>query len=153
MHAFKLLILISLFFGLTACQSVKPVKLPKEPSPKEKNFSAVSVKIKGKTYQLHLANNDTTHAFIKRLPLELTLQELNGNEKFQELPFELPTDEQPIQQIRKGDVLLFGSRTLVIFYEDFPTHYKYTRIGKLAPHQVDSLKSNTSVQVKIARPK
>lgn len=153
MHAFKLLIFVSLLFGLTACQSAKPVKSPNETSSKEKKLSPVSVKIEDQTYQLQLADNATTRAFIKRLPLKLTLQELNGNEKFQELPFELPTDEQPIQQIRKGDVLLFGSRTLVIFYEDFPTHYKYTRIGKLAPRQVDSLTTNASVHVKIARSK
>ena len=33
--------------------------------------------------------------------------------------------------INAGDIMLFGSNCVVVFYETFKTSYSYTRIGKI----------------------
>ena len=38
---------------------------------------------------------------------------------------------QLVGQIQKGDVMLFGSDCLVIFYDSFETEFRYTKIGHI----------------------
>ena len=72
-----------------------------------------------------------TEALLDLLPLTLNMQELNGNEKYATLPQALPTDAAQPGQIQTGDLMLYGSDCLVLFYEDFPTSYSYTPLGKI----------------------
>jgi hypothetical protein len=78
-----------------------------------------------------LAENDTGRAFAARLPLTLEMAELNGNEKHADLPEALPANASRPGTIRKGDVLLYGTRTVVVFYASFSSPYAYTRIGRI----------------------
>ena len=82
-------------------------------------------------FPLRVEDNETTRAFRSLLPLTLNMVDLNSNEKHVELPRSLPENGTNPGTIRAGDVLLYGSRTLVLFYETFPTSYAYTRIGRL----------------------
>lgn len=59
------------------------------------------------------------------------LYEMNGNEKYYNLPDNLPTDSYRPGTIQEGDLMLYGSNCLVLFYETFATPYNYTRIGKV----------------------
>lgn len=61
----------------------------------------------------------------------LDMAELNGNEKHARLPRALPANASRIGTIRAGDVLLYGDDTLVVFYEDLSSSYRYTRIGRV----------------------
>lgn len=63
------------------------------------------------------------------LPMELTMIELNGNEKYYQMPNRLPANSQHVRTIKPGDLMLYGSDTLVLFYESFTTPYSYTRLG------------------------
>jgi hypothetical protein len=65
------------------------------------------------------------------LPLTLEMTELNGNEKYYDLPKRLPADASNPGTIQAGDVMLYGAETLVVFYKTFRTSYSYTRIGKV----------------------
>lgn len=96
-----------------------------------KNASVVKVIIKEKEYDLNLEDNDTAIAFTELLPLEIEMQELNGNEKYHYLDNNLPSDAQKVEQINKGDVMLYGNDCIVIFYKTFNTTYKYTKIGHI----------------------
>lgn len=91
----------------------------------------ITVSIDGTVYQARLYDNDAARELVDRMPLELDMEELNGNEKFYYLPESLPTDTESIGSIHTGDLMLYGSDCLVLFYEDFQTPYSYTRIGYL----------------------
>jgi hypothetical protein len=78
-----------------------------------------------------LADNPTARSLAQMLPLTLDMFELNGNEKHGRLPRALPTKAMRPGMIRKGDVLLYGNDTLVVFYETFQSNYSYTPIGRV----------------------
>lgn len=78
-----------------------------------------------------LADNATAAAFKSRLPLTLNMSELNGNEKYYNLPESLPAAASNPGTIQAGDLMLYGSDCLVLFYETFRTSYSYTRIGRI----------------------
>ena len=59
------------------------------------------------------------------------MDELHGNEKYAYLDQSLPTASEKVGSIKSGDLMLFGSDCLVLFYEDFSTSYSYTPLGHI----------------------
>jgi hypothetical protein len=59
------------------------------------------------------------------------MTELNGNEKYARLSGNLPTKDANPRTIRAGDLMIYGSKTVVLFYKTFPTSYVYTRLGRV----------------------
>ena len=57
--------------------------------------------------------------------------ELNGNEKYVDLSRSLPTAASNPGTIQNGDLMLYGSSTLVLFYKTFSTSYSYTKLGRI----------------------
>jgi len=84
-----------------------------------------------KTYTATLADNATAQAFKNLLPLTLNMSELNGNEKYNYLSTSLPHNASCPGTINAGDIMLYGSSCVVLFYETFSTSYSYTRIGSI----------------------
>lgn len=82
-------------------------------------------------FAITLADTEAARALAARLPLTLDMEELNGNEKKKELPQALPTATFQPGTIRTGDLLLWGSRTVVVFYKTFDSPYSYTRLGRV----------------------
>jgi len=78
-----------------------------------------------------LNNNATATAFKAMLPMTINMTELNGNEKYFDLPTALPASASNPGTIQNGDLMLYGSKTLVLFYKTFSTSYSYTRIGRI----------------------
>lgn len=95
----------------------------------EKIYQTVLVSVKGYTFKLNLFENETTKAFIEKLPLTLDMNELGGNEKYFHFSTTLPTHSFNPKMIHSGDVMLWGSNSLVLFYQTFSTSYAYTKIG------------------------
>ncbi len=89
----------------------------------------MKLKIGGDVFMAIIYNNETTKALKAILPLNINMTELNGNEKFKQLSSDLPASAEAIGTIRAGDIMLWGSNTLVIFYKTFKTTYPYTKIG------------------------
>lgn len=56
---------------------------------------------------------------------------MNGNEKYYYLPDNLPTSSSNPGRIQTGDLMLYGSSCVVLFYESFSTSYSYTRLGRV----------------------
>jgi hypothetical protein len=78
-----------------------------------------------------LADTDAAHAFAARLPLTLDMSDLNGNEKKSDLPDGLPAKPVRPGTIRDGDLMLYGTNTVVLFYRTFDSPYPYTRLGRV----------------------
>ncbi len=97
----------------------------------EMTMDKVYININNKKLEIDLENNSTTSALIKLLPLELSMNDLNGNEKYVYLDESLPTNTYSPKHIEAGDVMIFGDNCLVIFYESFDTSYSYSKIGHI----------------------
>lgn len=114
--------------------------------------SAIMVQVNGKSFPTTLEDNPTARAFAERLPLEIDMTELNGNEKYFYLDADLPSDSVSVKQIHAGDLMLFGSNCVVLFYKDFATNYSYTRLGKIdTPADLEKTLGAGNVRVTFAR--
>lgn len=82
-------------------------------------------------FAITLADTDAARVFTAQLPLTLDMFELNGNEKHAELSAALPVDASRPGTIHNGDLMLYGSNTVVVFYETFRSSYSYTRLGRV----------------------
>jgi hypothetical protein len=82
-------------------------------------------------FAITLTHNAAARAFAAQLPLTLDMSELNGNEKHAELPKALPTKASRPGTIRNGDLMLYGTDTLVVFYSTLDSSYSYTRLGRV----------------------
>lgn len=80
-------------------------------------------------FAITLADSKAAQAFAARLPLTLDMADLNGNEKHAELAQPLPANASRPGTIHAGDLLLYGSETVVLFYQTFRSIYSYTRLG------------------------
>jgi hypothetical protein len=89
------------------------------------------IKIGYRKFTATLDDNATANAFKEMLPLTMNMTELNGNEKYFDLSKSLPKNASNPGQINAGDLLLYGSNTLVLFYKSFSTSYSYTRLGQI----------------------
>ena len=99
----------------------------------------INLSINGNDFIATLEDNETTRELLNSLPLEVSMSELNGNEKYYYFDESLPTNSYRPGSISTGDIMLYGSDCLVIFYENFDTPYSYTRLGKI--DNVDNLKN------------
>ena len=91
----------------------------------------INIIIGSKTFTATLADTETGEAFAALLPLSVTMNELNGNEKYHYLSSSLPTAAYQPGTIHAGDLMLYGNNCVVLFYETFNSSYSYTRIGSI----------------------
>lgn len=87
--------------------------------------------IGSRRFEVTLAQSEAARAFATSLPLTLSMAELNGNEKHGDVQEALPTNESRPGIIHTGDLLLWGSRTVVVFYKTFRSSYSYTNLGRI----------------------
>lgn len=91
----------------------------------------IKISVGGKTFDAVLEDNAAAQEFYKMLPLEIKMNELNGNEKYFRLNKNLPSKDSRAGTIHAGDLMLWSSNTVVLFYKSFSSGYSYTRLGKI----------------------
>jgi hypothetical protein len=129
--------LILLMVLITSCIIGNPSPCEKENAPikTESNSTMANVTIKitvnSQIFTATLLDNTTAKAFKELLPMTIQMTELNGNEKNYDLSKSLPTNAANPGSIKNGDLMLYGSKTLVLFYKTFPTSYSYTKLGSI----------------------
>lgn len=119
-----------------SCASEEIDLTPNNDSPSDNENSesmkdTVLITIGNNQFTAILESNTTATEFKKMLPLTINMKDLNSNEKFYDFPFNLPTNSSIPGTINTGDLMLWGSNTLVLFYRTFTTLYPYTRLGKI----------------------
>jgi hypothetical protein len=82
-------------------------------------------------FVITLVDTQAARAFALMLPLSISMADLNRNEKHAELPKSLPVSATLPRSIQNGDVMLYGRRTLVVFYKTLSSSYPYTRLGRV----------------------
>lgn len=97
----------------------------------EHKMQTLKININGQRFTAMLYDNAATQKLVQNLPVILNMKDLHGNEKYYYLDTSLPAKAQHIGKINAGDIMLFGSDCLVVFYESFNTSYSYTPIGKI----------------------
>lgn len=95
------------------------------------NMSQVYIEIDSYLYEVELYDNKTSKELLKRIPFVLSMDDMNANEKYYYMDNVFPTETQKVDEIKAGDMMLFGNNCLVIFYKDFSTQYSYTKIGRI----------------------
>jgi hypothetical protein len=91
----------------------------------------INIRIGSNSFAITLLDNKSTKRLKETFPLTIRMKDLHGNEKYFDLPNDLPTNASNPKSIKAGDFMLYGSNTLVVFYKSFPTSYSYTRLGRV----------------------
>lgn len=154
---------LSLLLGmlmLAGCEASQQ-SAPASPSVANPDAGSASLKreesrmwmtIGERRFAITLTDHAAARAFAAQLPLTLDMAELNGNEKHAELPQALPVSASRPGTIRNGDLMLYGSTTLVVFYSGFDSSYSYTRLGQVDdPAGLAQALGRASVQVVFSR--
>lgn len=141
-----LFVLLTLSSSFASCSTDEPELLlpterpstpetPDEPNDNNNQDNSMNnhlkITISSASFSLTLEDNAAVEAFKKQLPMTVNMSELNGNEKYFNLSTRLPAASANPGTIRMGDLMLYGSSTVVLFYETFSTSYSYTRLGRM----------------------
>lgn len=114
--------------------------------------SRMWITIGERRFSITLANTEAARAFSAMLPLSIEMTDLNGNEKHAELPKSLPMNATRPGTILNGDLKLYGSRTLVIFYSTFKSPYSYTSLGRIHdPTQLASALGQEGILIQFSK--
>ena len=95
----------------------------------ETAMANLQITVNGSSFAVTLYDTEAARALLDKLPMTVTMHELNGNEKYCYMNESLPASSRRVGQIRTGDLMLYGSDCLVLFYESFQTSYSYTPLG------------------------
>lgn len=102
---------------------------PETPTETIPEANEMTITVNGKEFSAKFHDTKAAEEFKAMLPLTLNMSELNGNEKFIYLDDRFTTASESVGHINSGDIMLYGSNCIVLFYDSFSTPYSYTRIG------------------------
>ena len=107
------------------------------------------IKINDAEYEFELKDNEAANQIKSKLPFTVKMSNLNENEIYYRFSGEsFTTNEKQVGTINKGDIHLYQSNVLVLFYKTFTTSYSYTELGKLKdPTGLDTLIGLNDVEV------
>jgi len=151
MKKFFATILTLILIFATGCGESKSVEEKNISTEKvaEGNDLKIKIQIGEKIFDATLEDNESTRELVKKFPLEITMTELNGNEKYYRFNKNFPSADKKISEIHAGDLMLYSSSYLVLFYKNFYTNYSYTRLGKIDnPADLEKIVGAGNISVK-----
>jgi len=118
-------------FSFCSASCSKADDTPTTQNNGENNASTSKMKITIGTavFTATFYDNLSVNALKAMFPLTINMRELNNNEKYYDLPNNLPVNASIGGDIKVGDLTLYGNNTLVLFYKSFNTSYSYTKLG------------------------
>ena len=111
------------------------------------------IKIGEKTFPFTLKNTSAANELKAKLPLKIQMTNLNGNEVYYSFSDSFTTNTKSVGTINTGDIYLYQSNTLVLFYKTFITSYSYTELGNLTNSEglEEAIWSSSQVMVEWGR--
>lgn len=94
---------------------------------------AVNITVGTQVFTAKFYGNEASRALMAQMPFTVNMTDLNRNEKYYNLPENLPSDntEKP-ETIHAGEIMCWSGDTLVLFYETFSNAYGgYVRLGTI----------------------
>ena len=92
----------------------------------------ISVTVNDVTFTATIENAAAGQELMARLPLTLSMDELHGNEKYCYTGTAFGGEPYVPGTIEAGDLMVFGSDCLVLFYETFANDgWSYVRVGRI----------------------
>lgn len=82
-------------------------------------------------FEIEPAPDASGAGFAALLPLEVEMSDLNHNEKYYYTVARIPRKEYLPGHIECGDLMLWGSDCIVLFYKSFDNPFPYTRLGRV----------------------
>lgn len=115
--------------GYKASQT--PIKETKDNTEQisENEDNKVIITVGDKEFNAVFYKNETTDALIKKMPITVSMKDLNSNEKYYYFDEAFPKNSEKVGSINAGDIMLYGDSCVVLFYKSFNTSYSYTKIG------------------------
>lgn len=109
----------------------------------------IMITIGEERYRATLFENKSATAFYSILPQTLNMSDLNGNEKYFYSKRRYPVNAiRPGSGIHAGELMLFGSSCIALFYKSFPTSDTYTPLGRIAnPKDIEEAAGAGDVKV------
>ena len=98
----------------------------------EEGTMQISVTINDVPFTATIEDTPAGQELLARLPLALQMEELHGNEKYCYTGQGFGGEQYVPETIEAGDLMVFGSDCLVLFYETFSNGgWSYARVGKI----------------------
>ena len=105
---------------------------PNEPQVEEVEGMRIQVVVNGVAFTATLDAGAAGRELLSRLPLTLTMEELHGNEKYCYTGESFDGGSYVPTTIQEGDLMVFGSDCLVLFYQTFANDgWGYQRVGHI----------------------
>ncbi len=112
------------------------------------NTVKIRITIGSDEYTATLRDNATAATFREMLPLTIQMEDVNRNEKYGTLGRNLPVAAENPNTIQSGDLMLWGSDGLVLFYKTFTSSYSYSPLGRIDnPAGLESALGSGAVRV------
>ena len=116
------------------------------------NFSCEEsyyIKIGDKEFPFTLKDTAVANELKAKFPLDIQMTKLNDNEIYYKFDSSFTTNTRSVGTINIGDIYLYQSDYLVLFYKTFTTSYQYSEIGSLSSTDglAEAIGSNSTVKV------
>lgn len=100
-------------------------------TPSKAQTMKMKITVGDKQFNSTLNDGEAATELVKMLPLSVTMTEHNGNEKYYNLPRRMSGRAVSPGRVEAGDLMIWSSSTLVLFYEGARTSYSYIRLGRI----------------------